>query len=58
MTTFKDQITLEDILDVFKAYVACIPISVFEMQAHIEEYLIKKTLEPCYVINGGIYLDV
>ena len=39
--TFKNQIILEDILDVFQAYVAYIPILVSEMQAYIEEYLVK-----------------
>lgn len=39
--TFKNQITLEDILDVFQAYVAYIFISVSEMQAFIEEYFAK-----------------
>lgn len=49
--------TLEDILVVFKAYVAYVPILVSEMQAYVKEYLVKKTLEPCYVINGRFYLD-
>lgn len=34
--------TLEDILVVFKAYVAYVPILVSEMQAYVKEYLVKK----------------
>lgn len=46
MKGFKNQITLEGFLVVFKAYVEYVHILASEMQTYIEEHLVKNHWSP------------
>lgn len=57
MKGFKNQITLEDILVVFKASVEYVHILVSEMQTYIEEHLLKNHWSlAMWLIVGFIYM--